>query len=54
MRQGDETGLVDWQVAVDENYFAMLRDQAIRQVVDETTLLITDPFNNTLIVKKIN
>ncbi|WP_373719216.1 VOC family protein [Weissella soli] len=54
MRQGDETGLVDWQVAVDDNYFAMLRDQAIRQVVDETTLLITDPFNNTLIVKKIN
>ena len=52
MRQENEIGLVDWQVLVDETYFNELTQRAGHKLLDESTLLIDDPFGNTLIVEK--
>ncbi|MFH7281448.1 VOC family protein [Weissella confusa] len=53
MRQENEIGLVDWQVLVDEAYFNELTKRADRKLLDESTLLIDDPFGNKLIVEKL-
>lgn len=53
MRQENEIGLVDWQVLVDETYFNELTQRAGHKLLDESTLLIDDPFGNTLIVEKL-
>ena len=52
MRQENEIGLVDWQVLVDETYFNELMQRAGHKLLDESALLIDDPFGSTLIVEK--
>ena len=52
MRQGHETGLINWSVSVNEDYFERLLSQNADYLTDNDTLMITDPFNSQLIVRK--
>lgn len=52
MRKNGETGLMNWSVSVNEDYFEQLLSQNADYLTDEGKLMITDPFNSRLIVRK--
>lgn len=52
MRQNNEAGLINWRVIVNEDYFERLLSQNADYLTDNETLMITDPFNSQLIVRK--
>lgn len=52
MRKGHETGLINWSVSVNEDYFERLLSQNADYLIDDESLMITDPFNSQLIVRK--
>lgn len=43
---------MNWSVSVNEDYFEQLLSQNADYLTDEGKLMITDPFNSRLIVRK--